>query len=82
MAELVSVGLSFLNKLGDALDAGPEDSPVGRAAGGRRSPTRTPVRAAVRTDEETGDQYLKLPMPEPETIQKIADLLTRFASGG
>jgi superfamily II DNA or RNA helicase len=86
VAKLVSVGLDFLNKLNDALDAGPEGSAVGcagptRAAGGRGPSTRAPVRAAVRTDEETGEQYLKLPMPEPETIRKIADLLSRFAGG-
>ncbi len=28
----------------------------------------------IARDEQTGHSYLKLPMPEPETVQKIIEL--------
>jgi superfamily II DNA or RNA helicase len=71
LGEVVSAGLDFLQKLGDALAAGGPD--------GAGTAPRAPSGAGLRTDEETGERYLRLPAPEPETIRKIADLFARLA---
>ena len=34
----------------------------------------------VARDEQTGQPYLKLPMPKPDTLRKIADVLAAFAN--
>ena len=68
--DLVSTGLSFLNKLGQTLlgDAGQPQQPGARALSG----------LTIETDKATGQRHLKLPMPKKETLQGIADLLNDF----
>ncbi|MDD5033568.1 MAG: hypothetical protein PHE55_02320, partial [Methylococcaceae bacterium] len=39
------------------------------------------ARAWVETDEKTGKSYLKMPMPEPEAVQKLAEALSGFLAG-
>ena len=63
--DVVATGLSLLEKLGQALAA--------PSAG--KSPTATPLADGLITrDRQTGQSYLKLPMPEPETLQKAIEL--------
>ena len=33
----------------------------------------------VAQDKQTGQPYLKLPLPEPETVQKILDWFSAFS---
>ncbi|MCU0736391.1 MAG: DEAD/DEAH box helicase [Methylotetracoccus sp.] len=35
----------------------------------------------IETDARTGQSYLKLPVPEPATVQRFADALTRLLAG-
>jgi len=67
--EVVSAGMGLLEKLGRALGA----------AGGEQATVSGAMGTVIQTDEKTGKQYLRLPVPEPETIQKIADLLGTLA---
>ncbi len=36
----------------------------------------------VARDRATGQSYLKLPLPDPQIVQKIVDLLGVFRGGG
>ncbi len=65
--EVVTAGMSLLEKLGEAFSAG-RRTDAGIALPG----------SLVARDDQTGQPYLKLPMPEPETMQKIVDLLGTF----
>ncbi|MBL7154492.1 MAG: DEAD/DEAH box helicase [Phycisphaerae bacterium] len=69
--DLVSTGLSFLNKLGRTL----------LAEEGRPHQQDSKVLPALRieTDKATGQRHLRLPIPEKETLQNIASLLTEFS---
>jgi len=62
--DVVTAGMSLLEKLGQALGTGQSQQPAG---GGL--PT-----ALVTHDEQTGQPFLKLPLPEPETMQKVLEL--------
>jgi len=68
--EVLSAGLTFLDKVGQALLAqeGRQSKP---GAGG-------PAGLEIETDKTTGQQHLRLPMPKKETIQGFADLLNDF----
>jgi len=66
-AEVLTTGMSLLDKLGQALAAGTTDRPDPPPGGGFPS-------GIVTHDESSGQPYLKLPLPEPETIQKIVEL--------
>ena len=46
-------------------------SGAGRSASG-------PPAGLLERDERTGQTYVKLPMPEPETLQKLVDVLAAF----
>ena len=72
-ADVVSTGVALLGKLGEAL----------RAGGGGREPRAGtgPPGGIIARDEKTGRSYLKLPLPDPETLQKVADVLSSFAAG-
>jgi superfamily II DNA or RNA helicase len=69
--DLVSTGLSFLNKLGQTLlaEEGRPQQPSSRAFPELR----------IETDKATGQRHLKLPMPKRETLQNIANLLNEFS---
>ena len=70
-ADLASAGLSFLDKLGKAL-AGSGESRTPLEAG--------PLVSLVQKDVKTGQTYLRLPAPEPETLRKFTDLLTSLTT--
>jgi superfamily II DNA or RNA helicase len=65
-AELLAAGASFLEKLGKTIA-----STEPRASGG-------PPVGLVARDEQSGQSYLKLPLPDEGTVQKIVDLLSVF----
>jgi superfamily II DNA or RNA helicase len=71
--DLLTAGMSFLEKLGQTMQATRQG---GQASSG--SPAGAPA-AMVARDEATGQQYLKLPLPDGEVMRKIADLLSVFA---
>jgi len=68
-SEVVVAGMSLLEKLGQALSEGPART---------GDPTRVPAslgRGLVVADEQTGEPCLKLPLPQPQTVQKLLELL-------
>jgi len=66
---LVTTGLSFLDKLSQAL----KETPA--------APGKGPARPAmqVQTDAQTGQPYLKLPLPAKDVLQGFASLLAELA---
>ncbi|MBN2023450.1 MAG: DEAD/DEAH box helicase [Pirellulales bacterium] len=65
--DVAAAGLGLLESLAKVASAG--SSPF---AGGAPPPS---LAALVARDDATGQPYLRLPLPQPETIQKIVDLL-------
>lgn len=61
--ELISTGVSFIQKLGQALTG----SPSGASA------SESPMSSFIAKDEQTGENYIKLPLPQPETLKKITE---------
>ncbi|MBN2327204.1 MAG: DEAD/DEAH box helicase [Candidatus Omnitrophica bacterium] len=55
--DLASTGMEFLGKLGRALQSPKEEAKPG---------------GFVQRDEKTGEAYLKLPVPDEETLKKVA----------
>ena len=68
---LVSTGLSFLDKLGQTL-LGEENKSIAPVSKGFSGLT-------IETDKTTGQRNLKLPIPKKEILQGIANLLNEFA---
>jgi hypothetical protein len=69
--DMISAGLTFLDKLGRTLLGG-EGRP-GKAG------TKGVAGLRIETDKDTGQQHLKLPMPKKETIQNLVNLLNDFS---
>ncbi|MBN1396133.1 MAG: DEAD/DEAH box helicase [Pirellulales bacterium] len=69
--DILAAGASFLEKLGKTL-AGPQQDASGGALGGLPG-------GLVTRDENTGQSYLKLPLPDGDVMRKIADLLSAFS---
>lgn len=69
--ELLSSGAEFLEKLGRAFTESTSETASPR-------PGDFLNRITAR-DERTGENYLRIPVPEPETIQKIVQVLGMFA---
>jgi len=69
--DLVSIGLSFLDKLGRTLlgEKGQSQQPGSKAFSGLK----------IETDKSTGQRHLKLPIPKKEILQGIANLLNEFS---
>ena len=67
--DVVTTGMALLDKLTQALSAGVGGVGETQKTGGISLPV-----AAVARDEKTGQSYLKLPLPEPEMMQKIAEV--------
>ncbi|HYW79606.1 MAG TPA: DEAD/DEAH box helicase, partial [Thermoguttaceae bacterium] len=67
--EVLTAGMALVEKLGQALGTG-GSGPQSPSSGG-----------LVTRDEQTGQSYLKLPMPEPETMQKIVELFGSLTRG-
>jgi superfamily II DNA or RNA helicase len=75
--EIVTAGMSFLEKLGRAVNAG---KPREAASGGAGLPAlRGLPPGLVAQDEATGRPCLKLPLPGPDVMQKIVDILGALA---
>ena len=72
-ADIAAAGVSFLEKLGQALAAAgtPLDAPSRAGA----------ASALITHDAKTGRPYLRLPLPDPETLQKIAASLAALSKG-
>jgi SNF2 family DNA or RNA helicase len=66
-SDIISAGMSLLQRLTAPADSGP-----GRGG--------LPANLVAR-DEATGQPYLKLPMPNPDVVQKIVDLLGALTGG-
>jgi superfamily II DNA or RNA helicase len=71
-SDLLSAGMSLLEKLGQTLQATQRVDEASQAG---------PPAAMVARDEATGQQYLKLPLPDGDVMRKIADLLSVFTGG-
>ncbi|MFH1718721.1 MAG: DEAD/DEAH box helicase [Planctomycetota bacterium] len=69
--DMISTGLTFLDKLGQTLLGGAERASEPSA--------KTLSALKIETDEATGQRHLKLPMPGKETIQGIVNLLNEFS---
>ncbi len=70
--QLLSTGLSFLEKLGRTLQ------PQQQVSSHKPGP-KAPHAIEIETDPTTGRQHLKLPMPSKQTVQALADLLKQFS---
>lgn len=94
--EVISAGASLLEKLTMALEAGrtgTSDSESGRRGDPKRGrqgdPRNGPAgetatslpSGLVGRDEGTGEPYLRVPVPKPETLRKIVDLLAALRKG-
>jgi hypothetical protein len=66
-SDIISAGMSLLQRL-----SAPAGS--GRDRGGLPA-------SLVARDEATGQPYLKLPIPNPDVVQKIVDLLGALTGG-
>jgi len=82
--DLISAGLSFLEKLGDSVRAA-KTSPAkgtgaaGGPAGSRGGGTVPGISSLIAQDQETGQPYLRLPVPQGDVLRKVADLLNALA---
>jgi len=72
LPDLLTAGLAFLDRLGKTLDAG-KAGPAGRESGG------VSADSFIGRDANTGQVYLKLPMPTGDTLKKIGDALGALA---
>ena len=72
LADLLTAGVSFLDQLGRVLGAGKAD-PAERESKGMS------VDSFIGRDANTGQAYLKLPMPTGDTLKKIAGALEALA---
>ena len=72
--DVVKAGVSLLEKLGQAL-AAVGTAPQG-TAGGASAPS-----ALIAPDAKTGRPCLQLPLPDPETLQRISNVLAALAKG-
>lgn len=70
-ATLIDVGLKLVETLAAARGDGPASENNARAA----------PQAWIETDAATGKSYLKLPVPEPATVQRLADALGGLLAG-
>jgi len=69
--DLVSTGLSFLDKLGRTL--------LGQEAQPQQPGPDVVSGLKIETDKATGQRHLKLPIPKKEILQGIANLLNEFS---
>jgi superfamily II DNA or RNA helicase len=69
--DLVSTGLSFLDKLGRTL--------LGQEAQPQQPSSNVFSGLKIETDKATGQRHLKLPIPKKEILQGIANLLNEFS---
>ncbi len=72
LGDLLAAGLAFLDRLGRTLGAG-TPGPAVRESGG------VSADSFIGRDANTGQAYLKLPMPTGDTLQKVARALEALA---
>jgi len=73
--DAITAGLGFLDKLGQALS----HTQAQAHSGSQPKPALPDVSQLIARDEKTGQPYLRLPIPQAETLQKIADVLSMLA---
>ena len=73
-SELAATGATLLDKLGQLFRGG-----AAPAGGGQREPRSLPL--TVVRDEATGEPRLQLPMPKPETVQKLFQVVAELLQG-
>lgn len=66
-SDAVTAGLAFIEKLGAALSGSGTSGENGGIPGGK-----LPL---VQRDERTGQEYLRVPMPSPDTFEKLSGFL-------
>jgi len=69
--DIVSTGLSFLEKLGRTL--------LGEESRSQQRGSEVSSGLKIETDKSTGRRHLKLALPKKETLQNIANLLDEFS---
>ncbi|OQY03992.1 MAG: hypothetical protein B6I25_07510 [Planctomycetales bacterium 4572_13] len=69
--ELISTGLSFLDKLGQTL--------LGEESQSNKSVSKMFSGLKIEKDEATGQQQLKIPIPPKKVLKSIADILIDFS---
>ena len=74
-ADLFSTGAALVHKLAALLGGREGVSPATESGGAPLGPT------AVAHDPQTGQPYLKIPLPPPETLQQVARLLSALVEG-
>ena len=72
-SDVFSAGISLLEKLSGAISAGKKGD---RSTGGEIALPK----GIIATDDSSGRPYIKLPLPAPEMLKKITDLLEAFVS--
>jgi superfamily II DNA/RNA helicase len=75
--DVLAAGASLLEKLGQALDTGGTDGSGGRGKSAKAAPGLP--ESLLSQDESTGQTYVKLPLPDPEMLQKIVGVLGSLA---
>jgi superfamily II DNA or RNA helicase len=75
-SELAAAGLAFVEKLGQALLARQQGGTDAPAKGG----SRDGIDSLLARDERTGEPYLRLPLPKPELLHSIADILGKLTA--
>ncbi|MCA9433984.1 MAG: SWF/SNF helicase family protein, partial [Candidatus Omnitrophica bacterium] len=66
--EMLSAGLDFLGKVGQAMQAQEPSS----------DNSRSPLGDLIQTNEKTGTPEVRIPLPDEATAEKFGDLLTGF----
>jgi hypothetical protein len=84
--DIVTAGMSLLEKLGQALAAAGPSPAVGLRPAGGTAPQDAAGRASgpaslIAQDAKTGRPCLQLPLPDPETLRRISDVLAALAKG-
>lgn len=95
-SEVISAGASLLEKLGQALETGQarKGEQKNEQKGGQKSDQKGGRKSArsgeetislpaglVARDEKTGEPYLRVPVPKPEALRRIIELLAGFSKG-
>lgn len=73
-ADVAAAGLQLLTKLGTAM--------ASQQASGAAAAAPAALSAALRRDDATGEPYLRIPVPPPDTLRKLADVLSALAGQG
>jgi hypothetical protein len=84
--DIVTAGVSLLEKLGQALAAAGPSPAVGLRPAGGTAPQDAAGRAAapsafIAQDARTGRPCLQLPLPDADTLRRISDVLVALAKG-